>query len=301
MKLSICIPVYNFDVRELVFDLKKEIENNKVEAEIILIDDASDESFKSINTELQDEVQTFVFLENNIGRTRIRNLFLDFTQGDYLLFLDCDGKVISNTFLLRYIRSVTNNPEIDVMYGGRKVAVSPPDDAHYLRWKFAVERENLSVDQRQKKPYLCFQTNNFIIKRKILKEIPFSSEFQKYGYEDLLFAMELKAKNVRVDHIDNAIFNNDLEENSMYLGKVEESVESLAKMLKNTKLRVKLEEVKLVSLFNQIEKASLKTVFMKLFRIKEKRLKKNLLKGNVSLRYLDFYKLGLLLKKMDRP
>jgi hypothetical protein len=25
MKLSVCIPVYNFDVRELVFDLKKKL------------------------------------------------------------------------------------------------------------------------------------------------------------------------------------------------------------------------------------------------------------------------------------
>lgn len=300
MKLSICIPVYNFDVRELVFDLKKEIENNKIDAEVILIDDASEENFKIINAELEEEVQAFVFLESNIGRTRIRNLFLDFVQGDYLLFLDCDGKVISNTFLLRYIQSITNNPEIDVIYGGRKVAVSPPDDSHYLRWRFAVERENLRVDQRQKKPYLCFQTNNFIIKRKILKDIPFNSEFQKYGYEDLLFAMELKEKNIRVDHIDNAVFNNDLEENPAYLEKVEESMESLANMLKNTKLRAKLAEVKLVSLFNQIEKASLKTVFMKLFRIKEKSLKESLLKGNVNLRYLDFYKLGLLLKKMNQ-
>ncbi|MCE3075190.1 glycosyltransferase family 2 protein [Chryseobacterium gwangjuense] len=298
MKLSICIPVYNFDVRELVFDLKNEIEKNRIEAEIILIDDASDESFKIMNAGLQDEVQKFVFLENNIGRTRIRNLFLDFAEGDYLLFLDCDGKVISNTFLLKYIQFITNNPKIGVVYGGRKVADSSPDDSHYLRWKFAVERENLNVNQRQEKPYLCFQTNNFIIKRKVLQEVPFNSEFQKYGYEDLLFAMELKEKGIMVDHIDNAIFNNDLEENSIYVGKVEESVESLAKMLKNTKLRSKLEEVKLVRVFNQIEKTPLKTVFMKLFQIKEAGLKKTLLKGNVSLRYLDLYKLGLLLKKM---
>lgn len=299
MKLSICIPVYNFDVRELVFDLKNEIEKNRIEAEIILIDDASEENYRLINSELQDEVQTVVFLESNIGRTRIRNLFLDFVEGDYLLFLDCDGKVISNTFLLKYIQFITNKPNIDVVYGGRKVADSSPDDSHYLRWKFAVERENLSVNQRQEKPYLCFQTNNFIIKRKTLKEIPFNSEFQKYGYEDLLFAMELKEKSIMIDHIDNAIFNNDLEENLIYVGKVEESVESLAKMLKNEKLRSKLKEVKLVRIFNQIEKTPLKTVFMKLFQIKEESLKRTLLKGNINLRYLDLYKLGLLLKKMD--
>ena len=49
MKLSICIPVYNFDVRGLVFDLKREIENHRMNAEIILIDDASKESFNTLN------------------------------------------------------------------------------------------------------------------------------------------------------------------------------------------------------------------------------------------------------------
>ncbi|WP_435525706.1 hypothetical protein [Chryseobacterium indoltheticum] len=48
MKISVCIPVYNFDVRELVYDLKKEIENQNIDAEIILIDDASEESFHNV-------------------------------------------------------------------------------------------------------------------------------------------------------------------------------------------------------------------------------------------------------------
>jgi glycosyltransferase involved in cell wall biosynthesis len=49
MKISVCIPVYNFDVRELVFSLSKEIENHKLNAEIILIDDASSKDFITIN------------------------------------------------------------------------------------------------------------------------------------------------------------------------------------------------------------------------------------------------------------
>jgi len=63
MKISVCIPVYNFDVRSLVYDLKKEIKNQSIDAEIILIDDASDGNFIEINNELQDQVEQFVFLE----------------------------------------------------------------------------------------------------------------------------------------------------------------------------------------------------------------------------------------------
>lgn len=298
MKLSICIPVYNFDVRELVFDLKKEIENNKIDAEIILIDDASEESFTIINSELQKEVQTFIFLEKNIGRTRIRNLFLNYTKGDYLLFLDCDGQIISNTFLSSYIQFIANNKETDVVYGGRKVADFPPDKNHCLRWKFAIERENPPVKQRQEKPYLCFQTNNFIINREVLEKIPFNPEFQKYGYEDLLFAMELKREGVLIDHIENAIFNNDLETNEKYLIKVKESMESLAKMLQDKNLKSNLTEIKIVKAYNRINEKFLRILFANLFQIIKVGLEKKLLKGNVNLRYLDFYKLGLLLKEM---
>lgn len=298
MKLSICIPVYNFDVRELVFDLKKEIEAEEIEAEIILIDDASKENFKETNKNLEDQVYHFDFLEKNIGRSRIRNRFLTFSTGEYLLFLDCDGKVIGKNFLKNYIQFIQKNPQTGVIYGGRTVSGYFPDSDHYLRWKFAVERENLSVESRIRNPYLSFQTNNFVIRKEILEKIGFNPEFQKYGYEDLLFAMDLKSDNIKIDHIDNPIFNNDLESNIVYLGKVEESVESLSHMLKDEMLRSKLSEVKLVKLYNKLANSPLKFILNIFFNIGEGGVKRKLSKGDVSLRYLDIYKLGLLFRKM---
>ena len=77
MKISVCIPVYNFDVRELVNSLSKEITNAELNAEIILIDDASTKDFITINEPLKNVVNQFILLENNIGRSSIRNLFLN--------------------------------------------------------------------------------------------------------------------------------------------------------------------------------------------------------------------------------
>lgn len=297
MKLSICIPVYNFDVRELVFDLKKEIDSQKIDAEIILIDDASDAAFKSINEELQDQVEKLVFLNKNIGRSRIRNLFLQYSLGEYLLFLDCDGKITEKDFLKKYIQFIQEYPGSQIIYGGRKVLDAPEDSDHYLRWKFAVERENLPVELRREKPYLSFQTNNFMIRKDILEKVSFNPEFQKYGYEDLLFAMDLKAEHIKIDHIDNPVLNNDLESNNVYLGKVEESVNSLSHMLKDEELNSKLLEVKLVKLYNKLRNTPFKVLGL-LFNIGEGNIKRKLLKGNVNLWYLDIYKLGLLFRKM---
>ena len=111
--------------------------------------------------------------------------------------------------------------------------------------------------------------------------------------------MDLKAKNVEINHIDNPIFNNDLEENEVYLKKVEESVESLAKMLTNSKVKEKIGEVKLVKAYEMFTTTATKFWFQKLFSLRRERTKQKLLKGNVSLRYLDFYKLGLLFEEME--
>ena len=297
MKVSICIPVYNFDIRELVSDLKKEIEAQQFNVEIILIDDDSETKFKQINNEIQGQVDQFIYLNKNIGRSQIRNLFLTYSTGDYLLFLDCDGKITEDNFLSSYIQFIETNSETKVVYGGRDVSEVPPDREHFLRWKFATERENLPVTLRIKKPFLSFQTNNFIIKKEVLEKIRFNPEFQKYGYEDLLFAMDLKSEGVKVDHIQNPIFNNDLEDNKLYLEKVEESVDSLSKMLADRQLNSTLSEVKLVKAYNKIKGVGLKTLFNVFFRLSKGRVEKKLLRGNTSLRYLDFYKLGLLLNK----
>lgn len=294
MKLSICIPIYNFDVRELVHDIKEEIINHQIDAEIILIDDASEEQFNRINIKLQEKADHYIFLEKNIGRSQIRNLFLQYAQGDYLLFLDCDGKITDKNFLRNYIYYIAANPNCKIIYGGRVVSDSCPDNDHYLRWKFANERENILVKQRLERPYLSFQTNNFVIKREVLEEVRFNPEFQKYGYEDLLFAMDLKSKHFPIEHIQNPIFNNDLEENKVYLDKVKESVESLSKMIGNKEINSKLSEVKLVKAFNLLNQSFLKGVFKTFFILNKHRVEERLLKGNVSLRYLDFYKLGLL-------
>lgn len=298
IKLSVCIPVYNFDVRELVYGLKNEIESQNLFAEIILIDDFSDRHFFSLNSAIQNVASVFVSLDENVGRSKIRNLFLNYAKGEYLLFLDCDGKLIQENFLENYLNFLLKNPLADTIYGGRKVPVEIPDQKHLLRWKFAVERENLSVEARKSHPYLSFQTNNFVIRKKVLDMIPFNISYSNYGYEDLLFAMDLKSENITIHHIENQVLNNDVETNEVYLKKVKESVASVSTMLKNTEVKDRISDIKLVKAYDSLNFFPLRNFIIYLFKISENFLKKNLLKGDKSLHYLDLYKLGLLFKLM---
>ena len=100
--ISVCIPIYNFDISQLLDELSKQSNQTVVPIEIILIDDCSSEEFKRIN-ESNCKKHTYVELEQNVGRAKIRNLFPNYTQYENLLFLDCDSKIISKDFLSNYL------------------------------------------------------------------------------------------------------------------------------------------------------------------------------------------------------
>lgn len=298
MKLSICVPVYNFDVNELVNELRYQIDKG-LEAEILLIDDASEKPFIENNRDLRSKVGQFIFLDKNIGRSKIRNLFLKYSNSDYLLFLDCDGKVISKNFLKNYIEYIdSQNP--DVIFGGRKVSDVKPDSEYGLRWKFATERENLPVEKRVESPYLDFQTNNFVVKRSVLEKVPFNEGITQYGYEDLVFSKDLHDQDIKIDHIDNPIFNNDVETNAVFLAKADQSARSLAQLIKNDKNFDRVSQIKLAKAYLFMHKTGTIYIYRLLYRIVKSRLEKKLLTGSASLRALDLYKLGQLTLYMNR-
>lgn len=299
MKLSICIPIYNFDVNGLINDLQNQIDSSHLDAEIILIDDASDQEFIEINRSLEKKVSQFIFLENNIGRSKIRNLFLKYSRSQYLCFLDCDGKIIRKDFLKAYFDFIEKkNP--DVVFGGRKVSELKPSSEYGLRWKFATERENLPVNERIKAPYLDFQTNNFIVKKSILERVPFNEGITQYGYEDLVFSKDLYDHRIKIDHIDNPIFNNDVETNAVFLSKADQSAKSLAQLIKNDKNFNRVSQIKLTKAYMLMRKTGTIYIYKLIYNVFKSQIEKKLLTGNASLKALDLYKLGQLIGYMNK-
>ncbi|MCD9856392.1 glycosyltransferase family 2 protein [Epilithonimonas sp. JDS] len=299
MKLSVCIPVYNFDVNELVNDVQNQINLDQLDAEIILIDDASKEKFIDLNKDLQTKVSQFIFLDRNIGRSKIRNLFLKYSQSEYLLFLDCDGKIIKENFLQNYFDFIEKkNPE--VIFGGRKVSATKPSDEYGLRWKFATERENLPVSQRLKEPYLDFQTNNFVVKKSILERVPFNEGITQYGYEDLVFSKDLQDHHIKIDHIDNPIFNNDVETNLVFLDKADQSAKSLAHLIQKDKNFERVTQIKLAKAYLMMKRTGFILIYKAFYKLLKPSVTRKLLKGNASLKVLDFYKLGQLIGYMNK-
>jgi glycosyltransferase involved in cell wall biosynthesis len=72
--ITVCIPVYNSDVRALVKALYEQSKKINETIEISVIDDGSRSEFKKWNTELAGKIN-YIENQQNRGRARIRNQF----------------------------------------------------------------------------------------------------------------------------------------------------------------------------------------------------------------------------------
>ena len=228
--LSICIPVYNVDVTKLVSDLHTQIQEINESIEIVLIDDASDIENKAKNRLLKEYCK-IIELEINVGRSKIRNLFVSECKNPYLLFLDCDSEIISSIFLEKYIQELKRlNPK--VLFGGSIYSENCPEKKYFLRWKTSRNRESKSIQDRESNFNWGFKTNNFIIEKELLQKIAFNENLCGYGHEDTLFAFDLFRADVSVIQSDNAVLNAHLDTNHVYLKKTKEALANLVEVLK---------------------------------------------------------------------
>lgn len=224
--LSVCIPVFNNPVGSLVKALYFQKTRLKYLVEIIVIDDASEMDFKMENRELGKYVDKYIELDENTGRSGIRNLFLKYVTKPNVLFIDSDSVIDNLDFLQTYIETIKKKNG-SVIVGGNAYAEKKPEKNKILRWKYGREVESKPAAVRNEDPYKSFISKNFVIPRETLKKIPFEESLTGYGHEDTLMGYRLKKEGVEVFHIDNYVVNNELDTNEEYLEKSREAVKSL--------------------------------------------------------------------------
>ncbi len=286
---SICIPIFNYDVTKLVNNLYSQCVDFNLDCEIILIDDSSKNEFREINSKLSS-VSKYIQLNNNIGRSKIRNLFLKYAKYDYLLFLDCDSIIINDKFIKNYYQAIDSNAE--VIIGGRVYQQQPPDKNYLLRWKYCTIREPIKDSVSNK----AFMSNNFLIKKEIFEKIKFDERISEYGHEDTLFGFELKNAGIKIKYIDNPVLNGELENNKIFLKKTEQSIENLIYILELLNYdKGFISEVSLLKTYFKLKKYKLDFWVNLFFIVKRKPLKWLLEKGIIFLGWFDFYKLGYLI------
>ncbi len=294
--LSICIPIFNFNVTPLVEELALQAEKLSIPYEIVLIDDCSADNYKKMNEESCNK-HIYIKLDKNIGRSKIRNLFLKYAKFDNFLFLDCDSLIISSDFVLKYIDSIKNN-NFEVVCGGRIYDEKRPKRNKMLSWKYGKNIESQPYKIREISPYNSFMTNNFLISRYIFEKNKFDERINKYGHEDTLFGFNLKENGISIKHIDNPILNADIEDNKVFLEKTEIGIKNLTQLLKIIDNKDGfVNDVKILKFYKKIYTNKLTGVINFLFVITKPILKSLLIKGYINLKFFNFYKLGILIQE----
>ncbi len=294
--LTICIPIYNLNTTKLIEDLSLQARKQKIVYEIIIIDDCSLEKYK-IQNELVAKQYTYIELSKNIGRAKIRNKFLEFANYNNLLFLDCDSTIISNNYIATYVKEILKTPNYHLFFGGSIYQKTKPARNKRLRWKYGVFKESQPIEIRKRTPNKSFMTNNFLINKKVFEKVRFDERITKYGHEDTLFGYTLKKYNYKVKHIDNSVLNENLEDNYVYLNKIETSTKNLIAILNYVDNDSDLiKNVSLLKFYNKMQKKKLLPVLNVLFILTKPTLKLSFIKGFINLKLFDFYKLGILME-----
>lgn len=291
--ISVCIPIYNCDVRKLVLDLHAQAESIQLRYEILLIDDNSDIQYRQKNRELGDLSNIkYKELSENIGRSSIRNLLAQEAQYKYLIFMDCDAGMYSDQYLLRYSHCCEPNV---VCCGGRVNLANPTDHQYLLRWKFSKKREEIDALTREQNPNDNFLTFNFLIDKEIFNTVKFDEGVKGYGHEDTLFGIALKQNNIPIIHIDNPLLHIHLDDCNTFIEKTENAVRNLVLIQKKIENPDSFtNSVKILRTEKKLSSVGLCPIILALYKVSRRLLLKNLKGKKPNLTIFDFYKLGYL-------
>lgn len=288
--LSILIPTYNYNVFPLVNEISEQCIYEKINFEIIVLDDAS-QNFHVENNEINSLSNcSYAVLNQNIGRSAIRNLLSTKASFENLLFLDADVRTRSDQFIKNYIRFIKNNSNYGVVYGGIVYQENKPDNNQLLRWIYGNKREALAAEKRNEKVYVSFLTLNFLIKKKVFKTVRFNEDIPNLRYEDLLFSFDLMKKNIPLQHINNQVIHNGIETSEVFLQKTNDSLKGLKFLLSNNYLPANY--AKISAIFDLLKQSKLLFVINFIYKKRKKSFEKNLLGNKPSLFIYDIYRLG---------
>lgn len=295
--LSILVPIYNFNVKELIPGLVSQCDLLQIKYEIICIDDCSESQFETSNRKHLTHIKNVYYnaLSSNIGRAKIRNSLALKANYDYLLFLDCDSKIVNKDFIGNYLQCIKD--DLKTVYGGRIYLKEDNTPSHALHYKFGKEREEISVQKRKQKPYRFFLSNNFLIQKEIYLSIKSDEKIKGYGYEDAAFAQQLKKRNIPIDHINNPIAHVGLEINEIFIEKTKNAIKNLALLVKTKK--VDREEIKVFRYYKKLKRLRIHRLYYFLFHKWEPFFIQNLTSSKPKLIYFDFFKLYLLCKHLE--
>lgn len=292
--LSVLIPVYNYDVNLLVSTLDQQLTQSGIPYEIIIADDCSDTNYREKNAVITQGANIqYIQNQTNMGRAKIRNRLTEAAQYPYLLFIDCDAKILRQDYIKNYLEAIEkmrHNP-LFVINGGIAYQTEKPDSQYFLRWYYGKEREEETADKRALHPYHHFTPFNVVITKSLFQCINFDENLTSYGHEDTLLGCQLKEQNIPYLHIDNPLIHKGLDTNEKFLKKIRTSIENLTKLSKNQDInKTLLQDNKLLKAYRFCKTLGLQILLRLIFKKYQVKMEQKLCE-EPSMFLLDIYKL----------
>lgn len=246
--ISVLIASYNYNTFFLVKEIHRQLILEKIKFEIICLDDGSKSSLNVKNKEINKlSFSSFNSLENNIGRSAIRNLLAKKASYNWLLFLDADVIPVKANFIKNYINYLIKD---DTIFCGGLLYEDKKENYKLLRYKYGKKHEEISVEKRIETPDKYFFTSNFLIQKEVFKSVEFEEKLTQYGREDLLFSIELLNKGYKIEHISNEVYHLGLDKNDLFVAKTKEAMANL--ILIDTQNLIDTTEMPLLGLVRKI-------------------------------------------------
>lgn len=280
--ISILIPTHNCDCVDLCTWLSRQICSDSIEAEVIVMDDAStDAAIIEKNRSINDLAYCrLVELKDNIGIAKNRNHLADVAKGDYLLFLDADVYPVEFDFIKKYL---DNKVDDGVLCGGMTFREDGPVKMSPLRYRYGMKYE---VKQTQ------FISLNFFLPASVFQKVRFNEVFSKYGHEDTQFGADLRKAGYKIVKIDNPVYHDNGDTSEQFLKKTRVAIDNLIEhrdLLQPTS--------RLLQLYEKLRPWPIGWLMRFPFRHCRTLMEKNLLSNEPSLTIYNVYRLSYLFCK----
>ena len=294
MKISLLIPVLDYDIIALVRSMKNAMGKVPEFCEIVIGDDGSSSEYHEKYLSLESENIKVISSPKNIGRAAIRNRLALEAKGDFLIFIDADVMLpgTAEAYILKWLPYMKNSR---VICGGTLYHDSAPGDPDkLLRWKYGKWREQKSAAERNKHPHAGFSTFNVMIEKSVFSKIRFNEELKQYGHEDTLLGYQLKKAGINILHIDNGLMHEGLESNRDFLNKTKLGIENLSQLYdKVTDKNSFSETVLMLNIYNKLKLFGLTRIMAAIFIRYRERMEIRLDSSNISLLLFAFYKMSM--------
>lgn len=291
MKISLLIPVFDYDIIALVHSMKNAMGKVPELCEILIGDDGSSAEYNEKYRSLETDNVKVISSGKNIGRAAIRNKLALEARGDFLLYIDADVMMpkTAEAYLLKWLPYMDSSK---VISGGILYHDSPPGDPDkLLRWKYGKWREQRTAAERNKHPYAGFSTFNVMMEKSVFSKIRFDEELKHYGHEDTLMGYQLKKAGIDILHIDNGLMHEGLESNREFINKTKLGIENLSMLYdKVTDKKLFSKTVRMLQVYNRVRFFGLSRIFADIYIRYRDRMEIRLESKNISVSLFAFYK-----------